>query len=186
MDVGLHGNIFTRDFDTLGDLACHSWMKTTWQLCHRFRVEFTVHERYNVPLLRVGDKALMECFLSCGVFDQEEISTLGRVSKFKKVYSLGDILECDGRKVRLSTITKEEGYSMRRFSVERPRPVDIRLWERAIRHITSPALLLSPPLGTFLREPHVYSPWFASTDKAELYRESVEGSYDMFRKNVSA
>ena len=45
MDLGLQGNIFCRDYDALGSLAADSWMKTTWQLCHRFQVQLLVDKK---------------------------------------------------------------------------------------------------------------------------------------------
>lgn len=124
----------------------------------------------------------MECIISSGVFNRGEFATLGRFAKHKTVYSLGDLVECDGRRVRPFALTAERGRSKRTFSHEQPTTADHKLWVRAIRHITSPAFLLSPPLGHFLGEPHVYSPWLSSNDENDLFYLNSDCTYDRFSK----
>ena len=99
MNVGLEGNIFERDFSRLGKLSEDCWFKKTWELCHRFKVSIIIHERYDIPLTRSRDKALMECFIDNGAYNITDLIILNRARKSKKVHSLADILRCDGKTV---------------------------------------------------------------------------------------
>ena len=140
MDVGLDGNIFNRSFSTLGHLASHSWFKSLWEFCDYYSVDFSFSEDMNINFLREGDKALMECFLLCGVFTIDQLRTLNRVRKYKKVHFLSEILLCDGRMVKPSMMNQHEGHSTRIYSRERPRRKDLDLRCSALREITSPTL----------------------------------------------
>jgi hypothetical protein len=60
MEVGLSINILLEDFDQLGNLASNGWWKHFWQLCHRFKVTVSLSRQLMIPLLRRGDKSLMD------------------------------------------------------------------------------------------------------------------------------
>ena len=73
VDVGLDGNVFTRNFERLSQLSAQNWFYDLWRLCAHFCVSLTVHEENRIPLVREGDRALMECFIDLGVFDVEQL-----------------------------------------------------------------------------------------------------------------
>ena len=50
VDVGLHGNIFTRNFKQLSHLAADSWFFDIWRPCDHFEMSLTVHDSNNIPL----------------------------------------------------------------------------------------------------------------------------------------
>jgi len=147
MDVGLNGNIFTRDFERLGQLAADGWFKTTWQLCHMFNVDLRINECHDIPLIRQNDKALMECFLDCGRYDIKQLVSLNIYRKFKQVHSLADITCCDGQAIDPKMILHIPGGSSRTFSYENPQRVRNRLWKEAVMAISSPQLHLQSRLG---------------------------------------
>ena len=53
----------------------------------------------------------MERILPSGVFYLKQAETLGWVRKFKKVHSVGDLLDCDGCRVHPDILTYEQGMS---------------------------------------------------------------------------
>ena len=108
MNVGLKGDIFVQDFSHLGELAEDCWFKKTWESCHRFKAALIIHEFHDVPKTRRRDKALMECFINCGVYNINELSILNMVYKYKKAHSLADILQYDGKTFNLEIILTQQ------------------------------------------------------------------------------
>lgn len=180
MDVGLDGNIFNRSFDSLGHLAEHSWFKTLWEFCNYYSVDFSFDGSINIPSVRVGDCALMECFLNSGIFTRHQLRVLNRVRKYKKVHSLAEILRCDGKSVRPELLDYSEGYSTRIYSREKPRRKDFELWQSALQAITSPTLTRSPPLGPFIGSHPSHNRWFLTFDKSILFHEGSDGHTRLF------
>ena len=60
IDVGLQGIIFTRCFMSLSKLSAEHWFFDMWRLCLHFNVSLTVHATNDIPLVREGDRSLME------------------------------------------------------------------------------------------------------------------------------
>jgi hypothetical protein len=198
MDVGLNGNIFTRDFERLGQLAADGWFKTTWQLCHMFNVDLRINECHDIPLIRQNDKALMECFLDCGRYNIKQLVSLNIYRKFKQVHSLADITSCDGQSIDPKMILHIPGGSSRTFSHENPQRVRNRLWKEAVMAISSPQLHLQSRLGRYTHPRHVFShhtffghrtkpqhvnaQWFASDDQSEIFR-LTDGICQVYKKD---
>ena len=68
ISVGLGGQIFEQDFDRIGELAEPCWFTHTWRLCHRFSSPITFATKFEVPLTRERDTALMDAFLDTGIW----------------------------------------------------------------------------------------------------------------------
>ena len=66
MEVGLDGNIFTRDYDKLEYLSSHSWFKATWALCWRFRVNIRISDENDIPPSHEGATPSRRPFLTTG------------------------------------------------------------------------------------------------------------------------
>merc|ERR1712115_535155 len=92
MDVGLNGNVFSRDYKALEYLAEHSWFKHLWQMCHLFKCDLTLNFPENPQRIREGDKALIEVFIESGLFSKKQIKILQRVRRYKKAHFFSDIL----------------------------------------------------------------------------------------------
>ena len=166
MDVGLDGNISNRSFDSLGNLAAHSWFKTLWEFCAHYSVDFSFSRDIDIPLLREDDCAIMECLINSGMFSIRQFMVLYRVRKFKKVH---------GKSIRPSMMTPTEGFSKHIYSREQPTQKDIVLWQSALRAITSPTLTRSPSLGKFCGQHPSHDHWFLSQDKTIVYKEISDG-----------
>ena len=68
VEVGLGGSIFTRSYDDFEMLACHGWFKHFWQLCDLFQVNYRVHEKFDIPLLREDDMTIMDSITDTGIY----------------------------------------------------------------------------------------------------------------------
>ena len=99
MNVGLEENVFVQDFSYLGELAEDCWFKKIWEIWHIFKIALIMHESHDIPKIRRRDKALMECFINCGVYTITELSILNQDRKYKKAHSLAGILRSDKRTV---------------------------------------------------------------------------------------
>ena len=120
----LGGNIFERNYDTLGVLAEHFWFEHTWRLCYKFDVVIELNSSYNVPSNRVNDRPIMEIFIDSGIWSDQELQSLQCVRRFFKVFWKSDALRMDGRTIDPSVMDNQEGKSSWVFSIERPRKKD--------------------------------------------------------------
>jgi hypothetical protein len=59
-EVGLGGNIFRKPFRSLGHLATHGFFQNLWELLDLFGVSLRIHNIFNIPLLRVDDRMIMD------------------------------------------------------------------------------------------------------------------------------
>lgn len=185
METGLSGNIFDYSFAKYGFLATHSWFKILWEYLDKYQVRLEFNKRFHIPLLRIGDKALMNLFFDKG-YDSSLLTQLNRVRKFLRLHSLADILRADGCTVDSEWIfTRRQKPSSRTFSWEKPTPSDFAAWEAAIRDITSASFTYSPPLGAYTATPHRSQEWFASEDLSHVYH-SFPGGYDTFLLDESS
>ena len=184
LSLGLGGNIFERDYDTLGVLAEHCWFEHTWKLCHKFDVVIELNSSYNVPQIRVKDRPIMEILIDSGIWTDQELNSLQTVRRFLKVFWKSDALRMDGRTIDPSMMNNNEEKSSWIFPLERSRPKDFVLWRAAIQSITNAnTLTFQTPLGPFIRMPHKEVTWFISTDKQNLYRRNPNGTFDTYRPN---
>ena len=111
ISVGLRGNIFELDYDSLGQLAEHSWFKHRWRLCHMFLSPIIFNTKYEVPLMRQRDKPIMDVFRESGIWQMEQLLVFQCMWRYKCVYALSDTFECDGRTVMSSMIDQKEQAS---------------------------------------------------------------------------
>ena len=118
MDVGLGGNIFTKNFNSLGFLAEHNWFKHLWQLCFIYNCDLTLDFPDNPQRARVGDSPLMDIFVSSKLYSTSKLGDLQRVRRFKCVHFLSDVLCADGCTVRPDILTNSTVRSSRTFSLE--------------------------------------------------------------------
>ena len=120
MDVGLGGNIFTQNYNTLGFLAEHCWFKHLWRLCHMYGVSLTINFPENPQQCREGNRAIMDVLVDSNLFSVPELMTLQCVRRHKKVHYLSDILCADGRSVQRDMVFDTFVSSSRPFSLEKP------------------------------------------------------------------
>lgn len=106
MDIGLGGNIFDRNYESLEYLAENSWFQHPWRLCHQFDYKLKISFPAHIQEQQKGDKALMDIFLDSKLFRREKLMVLQRTRRFKKVHFLSDCLCMNRRRVHLSMLTK--------------------------------------------------------------------------------
>ena len=185
LDIGLHGNIFTRSFAEFSHLSADNWFYDLWRLCDHFEVSLIIHDSHDVPLLRDGDRALMECFISLGLFSDDQLDTLARFRKYFRVYSLAELLTCDGCTVDRAFLSYHRHDSTRVYPYEKPRRKDLDLWISALRLVTSPSLVLDQPLGQYLITPPNHTGWYANNDISEVYHLRGDFSYDVYSRTAT-
>ena len=80
--------------------AVPSWAKTLWAFCAEYQISLpSVVSPPPPPLLRAGDKFLMDAFWDSGIRSGQTLAQLNRCRLFLRVFSLADIVSCDGRTV---------------------------------------------------------------------------------------
>ena len=76
MDMGLEGNVVTRNYGVLEFLAEHSWWKHTWHLCYLFDCELAINSDYLPQKLCEDNHAIMELFINLGLWSKHHLIIL--------------------------------------------------------------------------------------------------------------
>ena len=94
LELGLNGQIFAYDWDSLHLLTTPTWLSHTWKFQneHRIRIETTTP---NIPLAREGDTLLTEAFFNAGIRGKE-LGTINRCRVYLQVATLADITDGSG------------------------------------------------------------------------------------------
>ena len=184
VDVGLGGNVFSRDYERLCKLAQPCWFEHLWHLCDFLKVDVELHESHNVQPIRENDKCFMDAAVETGLFDITELVSLGVCRKYKGVHMLSCLVTCDGREVRKDMLDDGDVPSARHFPHERPTPTMLEQWNRAIETIASEKrngkMCLPNPLGKFLLPSLRQDGWYASQDETTLYHDQNQNEYVVF------
>ena len=123
---------------------------------------------HHVPLIREGDRRLMDAVIKEGRFKGDKLSTIGICRKFKAVHMISCLVRCNGREIRRDVLDKHKGLSGRQFPQERPTVKMLATWNSAIALIATSTvnrkMCLLDPLGKFLHPPLRHTGWYASQD----------------------
>ena len=180
MECGLSGNIFDQDYSRLSSLATDGWWKQFWCLCSRYKVNFLLDVKFHIPLLRVGDRAIMDIVTATDVFSAVEWAIINRVRRFLGLHSLTDLCLCDGRTVDPVVLSCTPSTSSRLFSIERPTKKDFALFQTALRLLLTPNGYLPTTLGQFVNQPHRADNWFVNEASNILYYATGNCSYTRY------
>ena len=71
MEVGLEGNIFGKPFTSLGHLATHGFFRNLWELLDFLGVSLRIHKSFDIPLLRVDNKMMMDAVVETKIFSEK-------------------------------------------------------------------------------------------------------------------
>ena len=137
VDTGLGGDVFCRNYKRLHVLAEKSWFQHLWCLCDFLQVKLVLDKANHVPLVREGDRCLMDAIIETGRFKGDDLSTIGICRKFKGADMVSCVVRCDGREVRQDMLDRQEGQSRRQFPEERPTAKMLEIWNRAIASVAS-------------------------------------------------
>ena len=118
LSVGLGGNIFELDYDSLGKLAEHSWFKHLWHLCHLFLSPIIFNTKYKIPLMRQRDRPIMDVFCDSGIWQMEHLLVLQCMQRYRNyIFSLMLLNVMTGRLCQACWTTQKEqasGHSLKR------------------------------------------------------------------------
>jgi hypothetical protein len=98
-EVGLGGTVLQLPYNKLGCLATHGFFRNLWQLLSRYGVTLSLPQSTSIPLLREHNRPLMEAVTSTELFTTKELEQINQFRHWKKVYSIGDLVSCDGLKI---------------------------------------------------------------------------------------
>jgi hypothetical protein len=182
MEVGLSTNILLEDYDRLSNLASDGWWKHFWQLCHKFNVTISLSRWWIIPLLRHGDRSLMDIICSTDIYSPSDRAVFNRVWKFKGLHSLADVTLVDGKTVDPFVFNRQPSDSSRVYLVEKPTRKDFNLfcWQMIRNLCGGGCNLLTTALGSYTGQPHCRDVWFVSEDRSELYRVENNASYHLY------
>jgi hypothetical protein len=186
LDVGLGGNIFDRSFEKLGKISStYGWFCNLWELLQMFKVTLRISNEYDIPLLRVNDKMMMDAIIETDIFTTSELMQIQRVRHYKKVSSVADIVLCDGMTVDPEMWNTTPGESSRDFPLQRPSQADFQVWKRAIGALVRNKDKLRRPLGDFISKPHKQDVWFINDSRTHAFYRTPTGRYQQYIKEDS-
>ena len=173
IETGLEGNIFLRSYKRFGILASHIWYKIFWEYLDHFNITLELDETMVVPHARERDRVFMEEVVR--TLDRSEWVAINRMRKKMKIYFFSQLSHCDGLTVRDSVVSGISPIpSLIEFPHEEPTIQDRRLWQKALRVVTSPNYRFQIPLGYTLRIPYDLHVWYITSDRERLLQVDQE------------
>jgi len=136
VETGLLGIIFSLDYAELESLVTHGWFKHLWQLCQIYKLDFTVHKDFDIPLLREDDWTIMDEVIRTTIYLQTHLMQINRVRKFKGRHSMADLVLCEGITINSNMLTRASSCSNQKFPRERPPNDDFNIWNECLRAIS--------------------------------------------------
>ena len=137
VDVGLGGDVFSKDYKNLHKLAEKCWFEHPWCLCNFLQVKVILDQAHHVQPIRVKDQCFMDVIVETGHFNIDTLVILGICRKFKAVHFMSCLVKCDSREIRPDILDSQEGHSLREFPRERPTPSMLATWNDAVALLSS-------------------------------------------------
>ena len=183
IETGLHGNFLLRDFHSLGSLATHSWFKCLWELVSFYRVRVILSDTVVSPL-REHDKVVMEEVIR--ILPSTQWTAFNRARKHFRVYFLSQLVLSDGRTVDPTVLSLGQPRNTSfRFPREEPTLHDLSVWVATIKILTSNTLVVSPPLGKFVKPCIESLTWRANISCQLLANALPAGGYNIYHRNTN-
>ncbi len=180
MEVGLGGNIFHKLFKSLGHLATHGFFQNLWELLDLFGVSLRIHNIFEIPLLRVDNRMIMDAVVETDIFTAKELDQVNRVRHHKRVTSVADLTCCDGRTIKTDLYSSSAGRSYRNFPRQQPTPGNFVVWKKAIGLLPRPGNKLIKSLGNYILTPHTPNKWFVNNIRTKIYHKTLTGLYEQY------
>ena len=180
MEVSLGGNIFHKPFKSLGNLATHGFFQNLWELLDLFGVSLRIHNIFDIPLLRVDDRMIMDAVVKTDIFTARELDQVNRVRYHKKATSVADLTCCDGITIKSDLYNSSVGRSHCDFPRQQPTLGDFVVWKKAIGSLTRPGSKLIKSLGNYISTPHTPDEWFINNIRTEIYHKTPTGLYEQY------
>jgi hypothetical protein len=176
VEVGLCGNTMSYKYKTHSMLATNNtWYKNVWAYSHYFNIRLNFNGDLHLKPVRKGDKSLMSEFLQCGEFSCADIVSLNIMRTHKKVIHTSDIVLCNGKTIKPEMLTNIPGQSdMHKFPTQRPTPLDLELWKRALQKISSKIFVLTVQLQEYINKPHEMLLWMTNADGLILHNTILQ------------
>ncbi len=167
----MYGNVLTLDYDYFSVLATNgTWFKNVWELLHEFNTSATFGTKMQIQPVQEGVKSLMTKFSK--YYSGRDLQVLNIYRQYKKVIHLSCIVLSDGPSINKECMSTTEGRSdLHKFPLQHPSCSDQTLWISAFKRISSEYLLLSEPLGPYIRPPHERKKWTTAEDGTIVHFE---------------
>ena len=186
IELGLGGNIFDKPYNALGHLATDVFFRNLWELLDKYGVSLRIHKSFDIPLLRVNDRMMMDAIQETAIFTTTELGQINRVRHYKKVSSVADLVCCDGRSISTDMYTTEVGESKWEFPIQQPTAADFAVWKKAIGSLVRTGNKLLTTLGEYINNPHKPDVWFINEIGTEIYHKTATGLYEHYGLNNSS
>ena len=118
VDVGLGGNVFSKDYKKLHHLAQSCWFEHLWCLCDFLQVRVILDQSHHAQPVRQNDKCFMDVIIDDGRFRDDTLKIVGTCRKYKGIHMMSCLVKCDEREIRPDVLDNQEGQSLRQFPQE--------------------------------------------------------------------
>ena len=128
-------------FKSLGHLATHGFFQNLWERLDLFGVSLRIRNTFDIPLLRVDDRMIMDAVVETDIFTARELDQVNRVRHHKKITSVADLTCCNGSTIKSDIYNSSVGGSDRDFPKQKPVG-----GERLDTYRRSPLVLVNTPI----------------------------------------
>lgn len=143
LELGVQRCPLSYDFDTWGNLATHSWVKSLWEKIWTFKLDLEI-DYPSLPLPRERDKCIMEELVMRG-YRGKTLAMLNRARKRQEAVFMSCISTASGTRLDETYMhdwhdSPEYGYGKHRsrfeFGLELPTQDDWDCWRQTLRSVT--------------------------------------------------
>ena len=177
VEIGLEGNPLNINFQIWSEAATPCWLTSTWEFMSQYEIKIDL-ELKTIPLRQVGDKFLMEQFISHGAKKSDSVK-LNRCRLFLKVMTFADICNANGDEVVPEAWIGSKLIESRKkieWPVQgRPDEISWRMWRSFLRKIltlTNKHIPVNHQLGPWIETPDFRSwKWFYDPQIRNIYQK---------------
>ena len=137
--IGHGENLFTLDYNRLGQLLPKTWITNVWQFCHQQHIQFLDDVTPNLFPRRENDKFIMTTIAAHPEFTNNDLIHINRCRLYLKVTTISDITNGNGMLLRRGVMKgnmlrlNNPQYNWPRQS--RPGINSWRIWRKALNRV---------------------------------------------------
>jgi hypothetical protein len=170
VELGMSFQPLQEDYEKLGYLVTHSWMKMPWEKLSLFDMKIIIPDTL-LKFPREGDQFIMQVLFQAG-YGADALRRLNRVRVSMQLVFMSDILTASGNRISLEVLShhpRGEAWSNMRWPNEQPTTFDIDLWKNAMLSIC-PSQCSITGIGQFIGQTHRVWRWHWNNDTSTLHR----------------
>ena len=185
LELGIGPHFISSSFRQYGSYATRCWMSTLWQDISRLPITIQYSSPNLLKLQRDGDEYIMEVIIREGFLRQTQYKSFNRVRLFHQTYSLADILNGDGTRIRQSLFKRDRPKENSSFHwpATYPSNADFDLWNQTLLTIQSKWFQYNKTLGFWFSSTHTHITCYKHPTMEKVYIRDGHYWIEYFKDN---